>query len=164
MKKIFLIIIGIALIGCEKEEIPNSYSQLAGTWQWKAYILNGEVENYDNGDYYNKIEYKFYSDKTYEYIMYFMNEETEKIEGYHSMEIGTYEIIGDSIYRKFDLYYSNGTTEYEVVQKEDLILYDENIEVHNFYNIENDSNLTFKFNTDTEQEFRTTDRKFVRLN
>ena len=58
MKKVYLLIIGIILIGCEKDDINDTNSEIIGTWEWKASILPGEVEGYNEEGYYNIREYK----------------------------------------------------------------------------------------------------------
>jgi len=165
MKKIFLLIIGIALIGCEKDDINETNSEIIGTWQWKASILPGEVEGCNDEGYYNVREYKFNSDRTYESKLYFFNEKTQEIEGFHSKEIGTYRIVDDTIFRDFDLYYSNGTIEYEVVEDDNLLLFEENVEYNHYFKLEdNKSKLTFKFSIDFERPDPTTERNFIRIN
>ncbi|WP_417443863.1 hypothetical protein [Joostella sp.] len=164
MKKVYLLIIGIVLIGCEKDEINDINSEIIGTWEWKVSILPGEVEGYNEDGYYNIREYKFNSNKTYESKLYFFNENTQEIEGYHSKEIGTYRIVNDTIFREFDLYYSNGTAEYEVVT-EDSLLFEENVEYRHYFKLkDNDSKLTFKFSVDFERPDPTTEIDFIRIN
>ena len=165
MKKTLLLLAAIIIIGCEKEDINDVNSEIIGTWEWKASILPGEVEGYNDDAYYNVREYQFYADKTYESKLYFFNEKTQEIEGYHSKEIGTYRIENDSIHRDFDLYYSNGSQEYEVVPENDLLLYQENVEYTHYFQLEdNNSKMTFKYRVDFDRADPATERNFVRIN
>lgn len=164
MKKILVLLILTLSIGCEKEEPPVLDNEIIGTWQWKASILPREVEGYEDGDYYNVQEYKFYSNNSYESIMYFFNDDNDKIEGYHSKEIGTYKIKGDTLIREYDQYYSNSTIEYEVVPPGDLKLFQQDLVIRHFYDLDADSILIFNFDDDYERLNPAEERKFIRIN